>query len=49
MRYVNEYQDVYQEEDLVDEDPEDIAELTKICVVNWYEGYLRWCFKSDYC
>lgn len=34
LRYVNEYQDVFQEEDLVDEDPEDIAELTKICVVN---------------
>ena len=34
LRYVNAYEDVYQEEDLVDEDPEDIAELTKICVVN---------------
>lgn len=34
LRYVNVYEDVFQEEDLEDEDPEDIAELTKICVVN---------------
>ena len=34
LRYVNSYEDVFQEEDLEDEDPEDIAGLTKICVVN---------------
>lgn len=34
LRYVNEYKDVYHEEDLADEDPEDIVDLVKICVVN---------------
>lgn len=34
MYYVNEDNEVFQEEDLEDEDPEDIGELTKICVVN---------------
>jgi hypothetical protein len=32
--YANEYGDVFQEEDLEDEDPEDIAELKCICIVN---------------
>lgn len=32
--YVNQYDEVFQEEDLEDEDPEDIAELTQICIVN---------------
>ena len=32
--YVNQYGDMYQEEDLEDEDPEDIAELQHICIVN---------------
>lgn len=34
LRYVNSYEDVFQEEDLEDEDPEDIERLIKICVVN---------------
>ena len=32
--YINAYGDVFQDEDLEDEDPEDIAELTQICIVN---------------
>ena len=32
--YVNTYGDMFQEEDLVDEDPEDVSELTKVCIVN---------------
>lgn len=32
--YVNQYGDVFQDEDLEDEDPEDIAELQHICIVN---------------
>jgi hypothetical protein len=32
--YKNEYGDVFQDEDLEDEDPEDIAELKCICIVN---------------
>ena len=32
--YVNQYDEVFQEEDLEDGDPEDIAELTQICIVN---------------
>ena len=32
--YVNQYDEVFQEEDLEDEDPEDIVELTQICIVN---------------
>ena len=32
--YVNKYGDVFQEEDIKDEDPEDIAELKRICIVN---------------
>ena len=32
--YVNQYGEVFQEEDLEDEDPEDIAELQHICIVN---------------
>lgn len=32
--YANHYGDVFQEEDLKDEDPEDIAELNAICIVN---------------
>lgn len=32
--YVNQYDEVFQEEDLEGEDPEDIAELTQICIVN---------------
>lgn len=32
--YVNQYGDVFQDEDLEDEDPEDIAELQYICIVN---------------
>jgi hypothetical protein len=32
--YVNKYGDVFQDEDLEDEDPEDIAELQHICIVN---------------
>ena len=32
--YRNQYGDVFQEEDLEDEDPEDIAELRCICIVN---------------
>lgn len=32
--YVNQYGDVFQDEDLEDEDPEDVAELTPICIVN---------------
>lgn len=34
LRYVNEHEETFQQEDLEDEDPEDIGELTKICVVN---------------
>ena len=37
LRYVNEDEETFQEEDLEDmdkEDREDIGELTKICVVN---------------
>lgn len=32
--YANHYGDVFQEEDLKDEDPEDITELNAICIVN---------------
>lgn len=32
--YVNQYGDVFQDEDLEDEDPEDVAELQPICIVN---------------
>jgi hypothetical protein len=32
--YVNEYGDVMQSGDLVDEDSEDIEDLTPICIVN---------------
>ena len=32
--YANQYGDVFHEEDLEDEDPEDIAELERICIVN---------------
>lgn len=32
--YINQYGDVFQDEDLADEDPEDIAELQHICIVN---------------
>lgn len=32
--YLNRYGDVFQEEDLQHEDPEDIAELKHICIVN---------------
>lgn len=32
--YVNQYGDVFQDEDLEDEDPEDITELQHICIVN---------------
>lgn len=32
--YANQYGDVFQDEDLEDEDPEDIAELKRICIVN---------------
>ncbi len=32
--YTNHYGDVFREEDLKDEDPEDIAELNAICIVN---------------
>ena len=32
--YVNKYGDVFQDEDLEDENPEDIAELRHICIVN---------------
>lgn len=32
--YANQYGEVFQEEDLEDEDPEDIAELQHICIVN---------------
>ena len=32
--YINQYGDVFQDEDLEDEDPEDIAELQHICIVN---------------
>lgn len=32
--YVNQYGDVFQDEDLEDEDPEDIAALQHICIVN---------------
>jgi hypothetical protein len=32
--YVNKYGDIFQEEDIKDEDPEDIAELKRICIVN---------------
>lgn len=34
LLYVNDYDDVFREEDIADEDPEDVGELTKICVVN---------------
>lgn len=34
LYYINEYGDVYQEEDIADEDPEDVAELKKICIIN---------------
>lgn len=32
--YVNMYGEVYQDEDLKDEDPEDLLELKPICIVN---------------
>ena len=32
--WINKYGDVFQDEDLEDEDPEDIAELQQICIVN---------------
>ena len=32
--YVNKYGEVFQEVDVKDEDPEDIAELREICIVN---------------
>lgn len=32
--YVNKYDEVFHEEDLEDEDPDDIAELQHICIVN---------------
>ena len=32
--WINHYGDVFQDEDLKDEDPEDIAELKQICIVN---------------
>lgn len=32
--YVNQYGEVFHEEDLEDEDPNDIAELKHICIVN---------------
>lgn len=34
LLYVNDYGNAFGEEDIEVEDPEDIAELTKICVVN---------------
>ena len=33
-RYVNKYKEVFSWEDIKDEDPEDIAELREICIVN---------------
>ena len=32
--WINKYGDVFQDEDIEDEDPEDIAELKQICIVN---------------
>ena len=32
--WINKYGDVFQDEDLEGEDPEDIAELKQICIVN---------------
>ena len=32
--YANQYGDIFQEEDLEGEDEEDIAELTRVCIVN---------------
>lgn len=32
--YRNRHGDMYQEEDLKDEDPEDIMELKQVCIVN---------------
>ena len=32
--WMNKYGDMFNEKDLEDEDPEDIAELTQICIVN---------------
>lgn len=32
--YTNSYGDVFQEEDIKDEDPEDIAALERICIIN---------------
>lgn len=32
--WINKYGDVFQDEDLEDEDSEDIAELQQICIVN---------------
>lgn len=32
--YINQYGDIFQDEDLEDEDPEDVVELTQICIVN---------------
>ena len=32
--YINKYNEIFQDEDLEGEDPEDIDELTQICIVN---------------
>ena len=32
--WINQYDEVFQDEDLEGEDEEDIAELTQICIVN---------------
>lgn len=32
--YVNQHGDMYQEEDIRDEDPEDIEDLKPVCIVN---------------
>lgn len=32
--WINQYGDIFQDEDLEGEDEEDIAELTQICIVN---------------
>ena len=32
--WMNKYGDMFREEDLEGEDPDDIAELTQICIVN---------------
>lgn len=32
--WMNKYGDMFSEKDLEDEDPDDIAELTQVCIVN---------------